>query len=159
MSLMRGKGRKAQVAMEYIHTYGWILLAVMALGGMLFYYNISRADYLVPHGCSFLSGINCLGSDVEEDLLKISVVNEFGFAISNISITITGTCNSTANTTDGNPHGNLNVMLANKQTIYTFECQNLTGMEVVEHIDMSYVNVESGQPHFKVGKLEYSPYE
>jgi hypothetical protein len=107
--------------------------------------------------CTFLSGISCLDADVEETLLSLVVVNEFGFALGNISMNITGTCNSSANTTDGNPYGNLNVLLANKQATYVFECQNLTNMRVTERINMDYRNVETGQQHIKVGKLEYSP--
>jgi len=151
--------RKGQVAMEYIHTYGWILISVIMLGGVAMYHNISNADYLLPTDCTILSGLDCLGVDVEETLLKISVVNEFGFAVGNITANVTGTCNSSANTTDGNPYGNLNVMLANKQTVYTFECQNLTNMNVEEKIVFSYRNVETDQLHIKIGKLAYSPTE
>jgi hypothetical protein len=148
--------RRAQAATEYLHTYGWIFLSAVVIGGVLLYFNVSRADYLVPKECKFLSGIRCIDVVVDESLLSIAVINEFGFAAGNISVSIEGTCNSTANTTDGNPYGNLNVILANKQTIYFFECQNLTNMNVYEVLLMNYTNVESGQRHFKKGKLQYS---
>jgi hypothetical protein len=150
-------GRKAQAAMEYVHTYGWVLLAVAMLSGILLYYNVSRAQTLLPLECTFLSGIRCLDSHVDEDLLSIVVVNEFGFTLSNISINMTGTCDSEANTSDGNPYGNLNVLLANQQAMYVFECQNLTNMRVTERIAMGYRNLNTGEAHMKVGKLEYSP--
>ncbi len=153
------KSRKGQAATEYIHTYGWIILSVIMLGGVIFYHNISNAKYLVPKGCDFLSGINCLGADVQEDLLSIVLLNEFGFALKNITMNVTGTCNSTANTSDGNSYGNLNVLLENKQTIYTFECQNLSGFDVEEKITLDYINVNTDQRHIKIGKLVYSPDE
>ncbi|MBW2996825.1 hypothetical protein KY349_00625 [Candidatus Woesearchaeota archaeon] len=149
--------RKAQAATEFIHTYGWVILAIIVLGGAMLYYNTSRATYFLPLECSFLSGVNCLDADVDQTLLSIVVVNEFGFVMSNITANMTGTCNSTANTTDGNPYGNLNVLLANQQTLYVFECQNISGMRVTEHITFGYRNVETGQEHIKKGKLEYSP--
>lgn len=148
---------KAQAAMEFMHTYGWVILVVIVLGGAMLYYSASRANYFIPLECSFLSGINCLDADVEDDLLSIAVVNEFGFAVSNITANITGTCNSTANTTEGNPYNNPHVLLENMQADFVFECQNLSGMRVTEHITFSYRNVETGQVHIKKGRLEYSP--
>lgn len=151
------RSRKGQAATEYIHTYGWIFLSVIMLGSVVFYHNISNAKYLVPKGCDFLSGINCLDAGVQEDELSIVLVNEFGFGLGNITMNITGTCNATANTTDGNPYGNLNVLLENKQAKYTFVCQNLTGMDVEGLINIGYRNVETDQMHVKIGKLVYSP--
>jgi hypothetical protein len=49
------------------------------------------------------------------------------------------------------------VLLVNQQATYVFECQNITNMRLTEHIGMGYINVETGQQHIKVGKLEYSP--
>jgi hypothetical protein len=132
-------------------------MATIMLTGVALYFNVSRAQYLVPLECNFLSGLNCLDASVDETLVMLSVVNEFGFVISNISMNMTGTCNSTANTSDGNPYGNLNVLLANKQTTYVFECQNLTNMRVTEKLSVSYRNLETGEGHVKVGKLQYSP--
>ena len=157
MNRNRHMNKKAQAAMEFMHTYGWVILAVIVLGGTMLYYSASSATTFLPLECSFLSGINCLDASVDETLLSIAVVNEFGFAISNITANIIGTCNSTANTTEGNPYNNPHVLLANKQADFVFECQNLTGMRVTEHIVFTYRNVETDQLHLKRGKLEYSP--
>jgi len=161
------RSKKAQVAIEYIHTYGWVFLTALVVGGVLIYYNVGNAKHIVPMECTFLSGINCLDAGVDQfynnetnssgSLLSLSLVNEFSFAVSNITMSVNGTCNSTANTTDGNPYGNPNVMLANHQYSLLFECQNLTNMRLSETIEMRYVNVETGQQHVKVGKLEFSP--
>jgi hypothetical protein len=101
--------------------------------------------------------LGCIDAVVDETLVSFVVVNEFGFGISNMSLSLIGTCNSTANTSDGNPYGNLNVLLANQQTTYVFDCTNLTNMQVREVIEVNYTNVETGRTHVKVGKLEYSP--
>jgi len=152
-------GKKGQAATEYLHTYGWVFLSAMVLGGVLIYYNFQSSKSVVPNECSFLSGINCLDEHVEDSLLSISLVNEFGFAISNISISVNGTCNSTANTTDGNPYGNPNVMLENAQANFHFDCQNLSDMKLEEAIHMNYVAVNTGATHVKRGHLDYSPLE
>lgn len=152
------RGRKGQAATEYLHTYGWVFLTFIVLGGLLLYYNVSRAEVLLPLECTFLSGLNCLDMSVEENRLSIAVVNEFGFAVSNISMQMNGTCNMTANTTEGNPFGNLAVLVENKQADYVFECPfNISNMKLTERITVEYRNVETDQAHVKVGKLQYSP--
>jgi hypothetical protein len=150
-------GKKAQAATEYVHTYGWILLAVLVIGGATLYFNMSRTTYLIPLECSFLSGIECLDAGASDTLLSLVVVNELGFAVSNITLNMTGTCNSTANTTDGNPYGNPNVLLANQQATFVVECQNISNMRLEEHIKFAYRNVETDQMHLKAGRLDYSP--
>ena len=151
------RGRRSQAAMEYVHTYGWILLSVMVIGGVLVYYNVSKVDNILPTECRLLSGMECLDVTVEDDLLKIVVVNGLGFALSNLSISINGTCDSTANTSDINPYGNPQVLLENQQSSFTFECQNISGIEVNEKISLGYVNVETGMAHVKRGRLGYAP--
>ena len=150
------QGKRAQAALEYVHTYGWVLLAMMMIVGVLFYFNISGAEDLIPVECSFLSGINCLDAEVDETYVYLVVLNEFGFTLTNVSLNITGTCNSSANTTDGNPFGNLNVLLPNQKSTYVFECQNLTNMKVAERIVVGYRNLETGQLHIKTGKFQHS---
>ncbi len=149
--------KKSQVALEFIHTYGWVLISVTVVAGALIYFNLTGISHIIPLTCTFLSGINCLDSTVEDNLVSIVVLNEFGFALSNVSLTLTGTCNTTANTTDGNIYNNLNVLLTNKKATYVFECQNLSGLQIEEKINITYVNIETNQEHIKVGKLEYSP--
>jgi hypothetical protein len=150
-------GRKGQAATEYIHTYGWVILTMVLIGGAMLYYNVSNAKPLVPLECRFLSGINCLDADVDQNLLSLVLLNEFGFTIGNITMNITGTCDSIANTTDGNPYGNLNVLLTNQQSRYVLECQNISNMRLTERITIAYRNVDTDQLHIKTGKLEYSP--
>ncbi|MBW2966933.1 hypothetical protein KY362_00445 [Candidatus Woesearchaeota archaeon] len=151
------RGRKGQAAMEFLHTYGWVFASALMLGGALLYFNGSRAQYLVPLECKFLSGIGCIDAGADEMRLAVVLVNQFGFDISNISINVNGTCNSTANTTDGNPFSNPNVMLANQQDRFTFECQNLTNLHLTERITMDYRVLETGEQHRKIGKLVYAP--
>ncbi len=149
------KRKKGQAAMEFIHTYGWVLATVIILGGAAIYYNMHTNKQVLPKECTILSGIRCVDVKAEENLLTLDLLNEFGFAISNITANITGTCNSTANTTDGNPYNNPESILANQEIKLVFECQNLTGKEVEEKISIRYRNIESDQFHIKVGNLQY----
>jgi hypothetical protein len=148
---------KSQVAMEYMHTYGWIFVSALLLIGALYYYNVTHGDELIENSCIFLSGIKCLDVGVEDNLLSLVVLNGLGFSVSNISFAVEGTCNSTANTTDGNPYGNPVVLLSNQQSVFIFDCQNLTGLKLEENLGFSYMSVESGQVHVKAGSMRYYP--
>lgn len=152
------ESRKSQAAMEYMHTYGWVILVAMVLSGALVYYNMNTESVL-PNECSFLSGIRCTDIDTSNDLFAIVLINEFGFTMSNLTLSISGTCNSTANTSDGNPYGNPVVFPEHTQAMFIFECQNLSNLNVEEDVSIEYVNFESGQAHTKVGSLSYSPGE
>ncbi len=46
---MFGK-KKGQAAMEYLMTYGWAILAVVIVGGVLYYYGVFEPD-LPDQGC------------------------------------------------------------------------------------------------------------
>lgn len=150
-------GKRAQAATEYLHTYGWVFLVIIAAGGFLAYYNYSHADNFVPQGCFFLSGIECLDVLVEDDLVSVVILNGLGFAISDMSMSMYGTCDSAANHSEGNPYSNPSVMLELQQYMVVFECQNLSGLDAEETLRLDFVNVETGESHTKFGSFKYSP--
>jgi hypothetical protein len=153
----RFRHKRAQVALEYMHTYGWTLFSILALLGGLYYYNMTHGDELMERSCIFFSGITCLDILPEETSLSLVLVNGFGFTISNLSFSISGTCNATANTTEGNPYGNPVVLLPQQQAVFIFECQNLSRYRISERMTLSYRSVESDQLHTKVGSMMYYP--
>jgi uncharacterized protein (UPF0333 family) len=51
--------RKGQVAMEFIMTYGWAILAVLVAIGALTYFGVMNPSKYFPEKCIFASGINC----------------------------------------------------------------------------------------------------
>lgn len=151
--------KKAQAASEYLHTYGWVILTATVLMGVLAFYGIGELRDNIPEECNFFAGLNCLDVSVEEEnLLKISVINEFGFPVRNITFMANGSCNSIANTSDINPYDNPMVLTANQQAIFTFNCSNnLTGLKFKERLLFQFVSVESGAPHRKSGFFSYNP--
>ncbi|MFC1723817.1 hypothetical protein ACFL0V_06780 [Nanoarchaeota archaeon] len=153
------RNRKGQSASEFMHTYGLVLAMIVMLLGVMTYMGVGKTKNLLPTGCKFLNGLSCEDMEVDEDLLKIHMLNEFGFAIRNLSVRLEGTCTSEANTSDINPYGNPNVILANQEATITFDCQNLTGDNVLGTLTVDYVNVDSGQNHTKVGRIEFRPGE
>jgi hypothetical protein len=51
--------RKAQAALEYMMTYGWALLAIIAVLGILVYFRAGSAEDTIPSSCTFGTQFNC----------------------------------------------------------------------------------------------------
>ncbi|MFQ5475364.1 MAG: hypothetical protein ACE5DM_06035 [Candidatus Nanoarchaeia archaeon] len=153
------KSKKAQAAMEFLMTYGWVLLAVVGILSALIFFGVQDLQRLVPERCEFLSGLHCVDAvilDSDNDTYPSSILmvirNEIGFDIANISMTINGTCNSVMNTTGEVAKVSLINM---EEGTYGFACAtNLTGMSVKEVIEINFVNTETDTIHRKVGYLD-----
>ncbi|MEM3555719.1 MAG: hypothetical protein QXF56_03320, partial [Candidatus Micrarchaeia archaeon] len=51
--------KKAQTAVEFLTTYGWVLVAVLILLAILIYYGGFNPLGFVPRQCSFEPGLPC----------------------------------------------------------------------------------------------------
>lgn len=52
--------RKGQAAMEFLMTYGWAILVVLAAVGALAYFGILNPSRFLPDTCNMGSGIGCV---------------------------------------------------------------------------------------------------
>ncbi|MFH1134360.1 MAG: hypothetical protein V1735_07795 [Nanoarchaeota archaeon] len=52
--------RRAQAAMEFIMTYGWAILVVLAAIGALAYFGVLNPANLLPEKCFFPAGTDCI---------------------------------------------------------------------------------------------------
>ena len=75
---------KAQVAMEYIVTYGWALVAVMVLVAGLSFFGIFRPEDTLPEDCYISTEIECqdfriyvneISGNNDEEFLEVYVRN------------------------------------------------------------------------------------
>ena len=51
--------KKAQAAMEFLMTYGWAILVVLAAIGALAYFGVLSPDNLLPERCTGPPGLDC----------------------------------------------------------------------------------------------------
>jgi hypothetical protein len=51
--------KRAQAAMEFLMTYGWAILVVLAAIGALAYFGVLSPSNLLPEKCEFPSGLTC----------------------------------------------------------------------------------------------------
>ena len=137
--------KKGQAAMEFLMTYGWAILVVLAAIGALAYFGVLSPDRFLPEKCTMPSGIACL--DFRYDTtsgIQMVINNGGGFDMENISVAIAGcTGNQTGSATLTN----------GQQDTYAVACTSLTSGKFKGDVTFSYTNQETGMAHQKVGEI------
>jgi len=84
---------KGQAAMEYLMTYGWAILLLVIVLGVLFASGIFTPSQFVREECSFTPDLTCLSAQLidsgPETTLILRVKNNFGYPIKLNKITYT----------------------------------------------------------------------
>ena len=86
--------KKGQAAMEFLMTYGWAILVVLAAIAALAYFGVLSPGNLVPERTTFQAPIASLDSaelDASDGTVEIAMRNNVGVPI-NLTGTATGDC-------------------------------------------------------------------
>ena len=93
--------KKGQAAMEFLMTYGWAILVVIAAIAALAYFGVLDPAQLLPDRCQFPAGMDCIGKasiDGAADEVTFALRNNIGFEVGvngvNAPTPDTGTCTS-----------------------------------------------------------------
>ncbi|MEM4637492.1 MAG: hypothetical protein QXK76_00520 [Candidatus Woesearchaeota archaeon] len=71
--------KKSQAAIEFMVTYGWVIIAVMLVLGALAYYGVFNFNKYINDECSFGSQIYCEDFMLQSDgTLSLRLRNNFG---------------------------------------------------------------------------------
>jgi uncharacterized protein (UPF0333 family) len=93
--------KRGQAAMEFLMTYGWAILVVLAAIGALAYFGVLSPSNFLPGSCTIGQGFNCMESKVSSsaDNVQIRVRNNIGGSLSNVTVTLntTGTASCSGN--------------------------------------------------------------
>jgi len=91
MKLIFTKHRKSQAAMEFLMTYGWAILVVLAAIAALAYFGVLSPEKFLPEKCLMETGFTCISSKVTSGDSTIVLSNSQGKSviIDNIAI---GSC-------------------------------------------------------------------
>ncbi|MFH1591726.1 MAG: hypothetical protein ABIC95_07435 [archaeon] len=90
--------KKGQAAMEFLMTYGWAILVVLAAIGALAYFGILSPEKVLPERCTGPAGLDCV-----EKASVDSGAKSISFALKNnlgIDINITTVAKGTTDDTD-----------------------------------------------------------
>jgi len=90
------KHKKAQAAMEFLMTYGWAILVVLAAIAALAYFGVLSPEKFLPEKCILQPGISCVSHKVEPTQTTLIISNGLGRTITVTKIVV-GTCDENFN--------------------------------------------------------------
>jgi len=137
--------KKGQAAMEFLMTYGWAILVVLAAIGALAYFGVLSPDRFLPEKCTMPSGIACLDFSGSTASIALSIQNAAGFDMDGVNITLSGDSAATCTPDTGGLNNG-------EKQIYTCDGPFPTG-KLKATIDMSYTNRQTNMSHSKAGEL------
>ncbi len=149
------RAKKGQAAMEFLMTYGWAILVVLAAIGALAYFGILSPSKFLPSSFTMSGGISSHGYSVSTSGVTLGFLNNVGSQvnITNIVLNTTGgsavTCNA-----QGSPH--TKVLDNGGNLTSTFSCTGLTsGSKIKADVKVTYYKTQEGATftHVATGDL------
>ena len=86
--------KKSQAAMEFLMTYGWAILVVLAAIAALAYFGVLSPEKFLPEKCIIEPGLACIAHKVEPTKTTLVITNSKGSTIIVNSVTA-GDCSTT----------------------------------------------------------------
>jgi hypothetical protein len=80
--------KKAQAAMEFLMTYGWAILVVLAAVGALAYFGVLSPGNIMPAKCDLSpAGLDCIQTPFANSTnVVFTVTNSFGYDLNSFTI-------------------------------------------------------------------------
>jgi len=139
--------KRGQAAMEFLMTYGWAILVVLAAIGALAYFGVLSPDRFLAEKCVLAGGVVCLDHTFDSTSgFTLRLQNAAGFDMTGVTVSINGTgCNA-----GGTGSGTLS---DGEQASYTYAaCNALTG-KFRGDVTVAYTNSFTGLAHTKTGEI------
>ena len=87
--------KRAQAAMEFLMTYGWAILVVLAAIGALAYFGVLSPEKFLPEKCTISPGIDCANFNIKSNEAVFALRNGMGRDLIIVSVSVGGSCNKT----------------------------------------------------------------
>jgi hypothetical protein len=135
--------------MEFIMTYGWAILVILVIIGVLVYFGVISPERLLPERCSFPSDLSCVGKprvDFNSDTITLALINNIGYPITltqAVSSDVGGSCQSpVVFSINGNAP---NVSVSNgEQATVIINCTDFSEGRFATDITFNYVHSQNG---------------
>ncbi len=137
---------RGQAALEFLMTYGWAILVVLASIAALAFFGVLSPERFLPETCTMQSGINCVDAQATAASgVTIVMLNGLGFDMENVTVAINDCGTNVSNTT----------IVNGEQDTFVVTCSPAltAGSRFQEDVNISYVNSDSGLAHTAKGRI------
>ena len=141
--------KRAQAAMEFLMTYGWAILVVLAAIGALAYFGVLSPDRFLPEKCTLPSGIACLDFTATSTEVVLVIQNSAGFDMTGVVVSV----NSTTDNFVCTPAGDDTLTDGEKDIFTGTPSPALTSGKFKGVINIAYTNSQTTLPHNKAGEI------
>jgi hypothetical protein len=148
--------KKAQAAMEFLMTYGWAILVVLAAIAALAYFGVLSPDRFLPEKCTLPSGVACLDFTYDTtNGITVVIQNSAGFDMQNVIVSINGTNCQDEEATDYGTGNNATLTDGEQAEMHISSgtCNQLFSGKFKGELRIKYDNAQTGLTHTKVGEL------
>jgi len=159
--------KKGQAAMEFLMTYGWAILVVLAAVGALAYFGVLDSSSLFPEKCDFGGqGLTCLDKpsiDASAETVTLAFKNNVGERVN-----ITGVATSAGDDctlsqfelcdsiSSCSAAGAAKVVANDANFILKVTCTEDLDGKFKSDFTLTYTNMETGLPHDVTGQIRGS---
>lgn len=138
----------SQAALEFLMTYGWAILTVIAAIGVLAYFGVLSPDNFLPEKCSLPSGMICIDYRVESYRVLLVLQNSLGKTMTISNVTVAG------NNQDCTDNESITLDSNEKAVFAVTQCSNgISGEKFSGNISVSY-SIEGELSHAIKGALK-----
>lgn len=149
--------KKGQAAMEFLMTYGWAILVVIAAIAALAYFGVLDPARLLPERCQFPAGMDCIDkASITSTGVTFALRNNLGFPI-----TVSGASSTACSGAATFAVGASNTTFTSAATVPNNEvlkvniaCTLTSGNKFdANDVVVSYTNTESGLTNQASGSI------
>ena len=151
--------RKGQAAMEFLMTYGWAILVVLAAIGALAYFGVLSPDRFLPDKCTATPPFTCTQFKVQQTgtpQVQLFLQNSAGVDMSAVNVSLT--CNDGATATGGVNGGiqqiNASANGDNKGVWFSCTTAPATGLRWKGNFTIAYQKTGESVVHSATGSIQ-----
>ena len=142
--------KKEQAAIEFLMTYGWAILVVLAALSALFYFGILSPDRFLPEKCMLPSGMACLDFQTTDEGFNLAIQNTMPCDMENVVLTI----NEINNIHTYCSESSVSLLKEGEIINFFIPCEfNNKNYKFKGEIIITYTNPITGFNHTKTGEL------
>lgn len=145
--------RKGQAALEFLMTYGWAILVVLAAIAALAYFGVLSPDRFIPPKCTITGGFSCIEYKVNKaGTVQFNVQNNLGVDADAVQIHLTSS--DCGGIDEWQPAGGpVTVLNGAPSGLQTFTCGGSMGTKFKGDIEVNYTRSGESVWHVAGGSI------